>query len=210
VERLIVVLLLMTAVMSFSNASVAYSQAVDQRCDQTTGCQLALWDSIGAFSPIGQTFVPSYHSPNTNTQLLTGIEVYMTPSVGPDSKSTFEMSIKQLMSGEILSETWFTVKHANSGWVYVLFNPVELVSGETYAFLTRPIRDTNNWGLVSDGRAYSSTYTPGSWMLYGKERDGRVIGNDLAFRTYVMVPEPSSLIACLAGILGIVVIRTKK
>ena len=199
------ILALILALLALSTAGASTAPAgyvVDQRSDETTGNGFALWNNITVYAPMGQTFLPSYHLPGNDHQMLTGIEVYMTPSINPTGASSFSMSVcRGGPSGATVAETQFGVAASATGWVFVPFASVQLVPNELYAFLIRPQQDPFGWGLVSDGGGHIS-YPSGCWVLWGAEQGQRVLGNDLAFRTYAQVPEPSSLLALLTAVGG--------
>lgn len=208
----LVVILILLAMSAISTAKASTDWIVDQRCDQTTGCCLALQDNISIFAPVGQTFVPRYHAPGKDYQLLTGVEIYMT-HFGGSTTDTFLMSILEGgASGQIVAEQYFSTTSQTNGWWLVSLPSVVLTTDELYAFTIEP-NSPGAWNIVSDGRTYGNTYADGCWILNGKENGSRAIGNDLAFRTYVDpdVPEaPSVLLALGGGLVGFISIVRRR
>ncbi len=99
---------------------------------------------------------------------------------------------------------------ARSGWVSVQMTPAELVEGQTHALVASAVGLTDSyyyWWSMHGGEGYNGKYLVG-YVTQPQEQLGTSTG-DLGFRI-VAVPEPSSVLAMMGGLVGLIGLRRRR
>lgn len=183
-------------VLLISN-SILLAQGLFQY-DQQTANQDLLNENSGGIDlsrqPLGQSFTPSLNA-------IGFIRLYLS-SGGTAGSGTFNINLRSdSVTGALLGTSdSVTLPAQTVGFVDFLFHtPVSVTPGNTYFFQPQ---QTSGTGWATDGSSLYN-YSGGNGFV-----DGATLPQfDLWFREGVVVPEPSSIMVLLTGVLAIGIAR---